>query len=95
MLGMLKNSKAASAAGMACSEWRVGGDEVDHAGLAGHSKDTGFSFETRSHGRGLSRRVTCSDLCFNKMAQAAVCRAGCTVPARAAAGKAAGLGMGE
>lgn len=40
---MLKNSKAAGAAGMACSEGRVGGDQVDHAG---HSKDTGFSFET-------------------------------------------------
>lgn len=59
MLGMLKNSQAALAAGMVHSEGRVGGDEVDPAGLAGHSKDTGFSFETGCHGRGLSRRVTC------------------------------------
>lgn len=63
-------------------EWRVqkdrvGSDEVDHAGLAGHSKDAGFSFETGSHRRGLSRRVTCSDLPFNRMAQAAVWRADC------------------
>lgn len=75
---MLKNSKAASAAGMACSEGRAGGDEVDHAGLAGHGKDAGFSFETGSHGRGLSRGETCSDLRFNKTAQAAVWRADCT-----------------
>lgn len=93
MLGMLKNSKAAHAAGMVCSEGRVGGDEVDHAGLAGHSKDAGFCFETGSHGRGLSRRVTCSDLCFNKMVQAAVWRADCTV--RAVAGTVTGFGMGE
>lgn len=74
---MLKNSKAASAARMELSEARVGGDEVDLAGLAGHSKDAGFSSEMGSHGRGLSKRLTYSDLPFIRMAQAAVWRAGC------------------
>lgn len=78
MPGMLKNSKAASAAGMVHSEGRAGGDEVDRAGLAGHSKDASFSFETGCHGRGYSRSVTCSDLPFNGMAQAAVWRADCS-----------------
>lgn len=50
----------------------MGGKKVDQAGLAGHSKDAGFTFEVGSHGRGLSRRVTCSDLPFNRMAQATV-----------------------
>lgn len=77
MLGMLKNSKAANAAGMAHSEERVGGNEVDHTGLAGHSKDAGFSFEMKSHGRDSSRRLTCSDLSFNRLAQAAVWRTDC------------------
>lgn len=78
MLGMLKNSKTAIAAGMVRSEGRVGGDEVDRASLAGHSKDVSFSFEMGCHGRGYSRRETCSDLPFNRMAQAAVWRADCT-----------------
>lgn len=72
---MLKNSQTASAAGMERSEGVAGGHEVDHAGLVGHSKDAGFSFETRSHRREPSRRVTCSDRPFNRMAQTAVWKA--------------------
>lgn len=67
MPGMLKNSKAARAAGMELSEGRVGGDEVAQAGCAGHSKDAGFSSGLGRRGRGLSRRVTYSDLPFIRM----------------------------
>lgn len=92
MLGMLKNSKAATAARMELSEGRVGGDEVDHAGLAGHSKDAGFSSGMGSRGRGLSIRVTCSDLPFIRMAQAAVWRADCTGEGRTREGSRIGDG---
>ena len=92
MLGMLKNSKAARAARIELSEGRVGGDEVAHAGLAGHSKDTGFSSGLGSHGRGLSIRVTCSDLPFIRMAQAAMWRADCTAGGRTGEGNRIGDG---
>ena len=68
---MLKNSKAVHAAGMELSEGRVRGNEVAQAGRPGHSKDAGFSSGLGSLGRGLSGRVTCSDLPFIRMAQAA------------------------
>ena len=63
----VENSRAESAAGPECSDGRVGGDEVAHAGLAGHSKDAGSSLEMGRHGRGLNSRVTGSDLPFSRL----------------------------
>ena len=92
MPGMLKNSKAARAAAMELSEGRVGGDEGAQAGHPGHSKDAGFSSGLGSRGRELSGRVTCSDLPFIRVAQAAEERADCTAEGRTGEGNNIGDG---
>lgn len=85
-----ENNKAASAAGMESSDGRVGGDEVDQAGLAGRSKDSGSSLEMGSCGRGRSNLVRGSDLPFYRLQ-----RGEQTVQVRAAAGRSTGFGLGE